>query len=139
MGYRFHNNQHLIERAKMPRSEIPPFMWQVWMKGKKVPIEMSGFDEEHIRLMCEPAKVIKVKGMTDEKEDNTPMERLGPKGAVVNQPPDYDQGFKLLKEWVDSTGGPPEELRKKLRELFIDYHKPARKTTRSSQKKRGRY
>ena len=65
--------------------------------------------------------------MPEEKEDNTPMERLGPKGAVVNQPPDYDQGFKLLKEWVDSTGGPPEELRKKLRELFIDYHKPARK------------
>ena len=123
----------------MPNREIPPFMWQVWFKGNKKPIEMSGFDEDHIRLMCGPGKVVKVKKMPEEKEDDAPMERLGPKGAVVNQPPDYDRGFKLLQEWVDSIGGPPEKLRKELRELFIDYHKPERKTTRSSAKKNGRY
>jgi hypothetical protein len=123
----------------MPNREIPPFMWQVWFKGNKKPIEMSGFDESHIRLMCGPGKVVKVKRMPEEKEDNTPMERLGPKGAVVNQPPDYDRGFKLLQEYVDSIGGPPEKLRKELRELFIDYHKPEQKTTISSAKKKGRY
>jgi|TARA_R110001592_G_scaffold25516_1_gene96808 hypothetical protein len=123
----------------MPSSEIPPFMWQVWFKGNKKPMEMSGFDEEHIRLMCKPAKVMKVKRMPEEKEDFTPMERLGPKDAKVNQPADYDRGFKLLKDWVDSIGGPPEELRKRLRELFIDYHKPTRKTTRYSHKKRGQH
>ena len=66
-------------------------------------------------------------------------ERLGPKGAVVHRPADFDQGFKILKEWVDSIGGPPEKLRKKLRELFIDYEKPARKPTRYSARKKGRY
>ncbi len=125
----------------MPRSEIPPFMWQVWFKGNKKPIEMSGFDESHIRVMClpNPAKVIKVKRMPKEKEVHIPAERLGPKGAIVNQPADYDKGFKLLQEWVDSIGGPPEKLRKKLRELFIDYHKPKQKTTRYSARKKGRY
>ena len=111
----------------MPKREIPPFMWQVWFKGNRKPIEMSGFDEEHIKLMCGPAKVVKVKRMPEEKEDNTPMERLGPIGAKVHQPADYDEGFKLLKEYVDSIGGPPEKLRKKLRELFIDYQKPEKK------------
>ena len=125
----------------MPRSEIPPFMWQVWFKGNKKPIMMSGFDESHIRVMClpNPAKVIKVKRMPEEKEIHIPPERLGPKGAVVNQPPDYDKGFKLLQEWVDSIGGPPEKLRKKLRELFIDYHKPKQKTTRYSGQKKDRH
>ena len=123
----------------MPRREIPPFMWKVWFKGNKKPMEMSGFDKEHIELMCEPAKVIKVKRLPEPKEVDTPMERLGPKGAKVHQPPDYDRGFKLLQEWVDSIGGPPEKLRKKLRELFIDYHKPERKTTRYSVKKKDQH
>ena len=114
-------------------------MWQVWFKGNKEPMEMSGFDEEHIRLMCGPGKVVKVKRMPEEKEVYTPMERLGPIGAKVHQPADYDEGFKLLKEYVDSIGGPPEKLRKKLRELFIDYEKPKQKTTRYSGQKKGRH
>jgi hypothetical protein len=40
---------------------------------------------------------------------------------VVNRPADYDAGFKILREWIDENGGPPEEIRVKLRELFIDY------------------
>ena len=123
----------------MAKSDIPPFMWQVWFKGNKKPVEMSGFDEDHIRLMCGPSKVVKIKRMPEEKEVITASEHLGPKGAVVHQPADFDKGFKLLKEWVDSIGGPPEKLRKKLRELFIDYEKPARKITRYSARKKGRY
>ena len=122
----------------MPKGQVPPFMWQVWTKGSKKPIEMSGFDEEHIRLMCEPKQVIKIRKIR-EQEETYKVEPLGPKGAKVNRPADYDAGFKLLKQWVDSVGGPPEELRKKLRELWIDYEKPARKTTRSSARKNTRY
>ena len=123
----------------MAKSDIPPFMWQVWFKGNKKPIEMSGFDEDHIRLMCGPGKIVKIKRMAQEKEVMTASEHLGPKDAVVHRPADFDKGFKLLKEWVDSIGGPPEKLRKKLRELFIDYEKPARKTTKYSARKKGRY
>ena len=34
-----------------------------------------------------------------------------------------DQGFKILREWVDLNGGPPETIRQRLRELYIDYDK----------------
>ena len=120
-------------------ADIPPFMWRVWFKENRKPIEMSGFDEEHIRLMCGPAKVIKVTRLPEPKEVSKPMERLGPKGSKVNQPADYDRGFKILRQWVDENGGPPEEIRKKLRELWIDYDRAPRKTTRYSARKKGRY
>ena len=123
----------------MARSDIPPYLWKVWLKGKRKPIEMTGFDEEHIRLMSRSAKVVKIKRMPDPKENDDVAEHLGPMGAVVHQPADHDKGFKILKEWVDSIGGPPEHIRKKLRELFIDYSKPDRKTTRYSARKRRRY
>jgi hypothetical protein len=74
-----------------------------------------------------------------EEKDEYSMMPLGPKGCKVNQPADYDRGFKVLRAWVDENGGPPEEIRKKLRELFIDYDKAKRKTTTSSAKKKGRY
>ena len=123
----------------MARSDIPPYLWKVWLKGKRKPIKMIGFDEEHIRLMSPTAKVVKIKRIPDPIENDDVAEHLGPKGAVVHRPADFDKGFKLLKEWVDSIGGPPEKLRKKLRELFIDYEKPARKTTKYSARKKGRY
>ena len=123
----------------MPKSEIPPFMWQVWFKGNKKPMEMSGFDEEHIRLMCGPGKVVKVKRMPEEKEEFSESLPLGPKGSVVHQPADYDRGFKVLRAWIDEQGGPPEEIRKKLRELWIDYDREPKKTTRYSVKKRRRH
>jgi hypothetical protein len=50
---------------------------------------------------------------------------------------DYEAGFNILKEWVDSQGGPPEKVRKKIRESWIDYQKPKRKTTTSSAKQKG--
>ena len=123
----------------MPKREIPPFMWQVWFKGNKKPMEMSGFDEEHIRLMCGPGKVVKVKRMPEEKEEFSESLPLGPKGSVVHQPADYDRGFKVLRAWIDEQGGPPEEIRKKLRELWIDYDREPKKTTRYSVKKRRRH
>ena len=119
----------------MARSDIPPYLWKVWLKGKRKPIEMTGFDEEHIRLMSRSAKVVKIKRMPDPKENDDVAEHLGPKGSVVHQPADHDKGFKILKEWVDSIGGPPEKIRKKLREFYIDYVKD----TRSSAKKNGRH
>ena len=67
------------------------------------------------------------------------MQRLGPKGAKEHQPADYDKGFKILRQWIDENGGPPEEIRKKLRELWIDYDKGPQKTTRYSARKKGRY
>jgi len=48
---------------------------------------------------------------------------LGPKGSLINRPADYDTGFKILREWIDENGGPPEKIRQKLRELYIDYDK----------------
>jgi hypothetical protein len=44
-----------------------------------------------------------------------------------------------LREWIDENGGPPEEIRIKLRELFIDYDKAKQKTTRYSARKKKRY
>ena len=66
---------------------------------------------------------------------------LGPKGYKgSSRIPDYDAGdFKVLREWVDENGGPPEEIRQKLRELWIDYDRAKRKTTTYSAKKKGRY
>ena len=54
----------------------------------------------------------------------------------MNQPADYDRGFKVLRAWVDENGGPPESIRKKLRELFIDYDRAPQKTTTYSVKKK---
>ena len=83
--------------------------------------------------------MIKAKQLPEEKEEFSNSLPLGPKGAVVNQPADYDRGFKILRQWIDENGGPPEEIRKKLRELWIDYDRAGRKTTRFSARKKGRY
>ena len=56
------------------------------------------------------------------------MMPLGPKGYKgSSRPADYDAGFKVLRQWIDSKGGPPEEIRKKLRELWIDYDRVEKK------------
>ena len=110
----------------MPRGELGPFVWHVWFKGSGQAERFVAFDEEHIKHQCEGRTPIVIERVV-EKEEIDEWEPLGPKGSVVNQPADYDTGFKLLKEWVDSIGGPPEDLRMKLRELFIDYQKPEKK------------
>lgn len=107
------------------RGSVPPYDFHVWFKGSKKPVLMYGFDEDHIRVMCKtkPVKIRKCK----EKKEKIVAERLGPKGAPVGRLPEYEPAFKLLKAWVDSIGGPPEDIRLKLRELWIDYEKVPKK------------
>ena len=117
---------------------IGPWPWNVWTQGKKKPVRIVAFDLKHIEDQLEGLKVIKAKKIPEPKEKYSSMP-LGPKGSVVHQPADYDKGFKILRAWIDENGGPPEEIRQKLRELWIDYDKAPRKTTRYSAKKKGRY
>ena len=90
----------------MPKGELGPFVWHVWFKGSGQAERFVAFDEEHIKDQCENRTPIVIERVY-EKEEIEKWEPLGPKGSVVNQPADYDTGFKLLKEWVDSIGGPP--------------------------------
>jgi hypothetical protein len=122
----------------MPKGPTGPWAWSVWIKGTKKPLRMVAFDIDHIKCQLEGEQVIKAKQLPEEK-DNFRSMPLGPKGSVVNQPANYDKGFKILREWIDENGGPPEEIRVKLRELWIDYDKIKRKTTTYSQKKNGRH
>jgi len=66
--------------------------------------------------------VIRAEKQPEEKGDFRDSPPLGPRGGNgVSRPADYDAGFKILRQWVDENGGPPEEIRVKLRELYIDY------------------
>jgi len=121
------------------KGPIGPWSWNVWIKGKKKPIRMMAFDIKHLNDQLEGQKIVKAKKLPDEKKDFRDQPPLGPKGSVVHQPADYDAGFKILREWVDENGGPPENIRQKLRELWIDYDRKPRKTTRYSARKKGRY
>ena len=120
------------------KGPIGPWAWQVWTKGKRKPTRVVAFDKEHIQHQLEDEKIIKVKKIPEPKVNYSSMP-LGPKGSTINRPADYDQGFKILREWIDQHGGPPEEIRKKLRELYIDYDKASQKTTIYSAKKNGRH
>ena len=122
----------------MPKGEHPPFTWQVWLKGTKKPIVMSAFDLQHIQDQCENKKVVMAKRLPEEKEETESMP-MGPKGAEIHRPAEYDKGFKILRAWIDSVGGPPEEIRKQLRELWIDYDRVERKTTTYSARKKRRH
>ena len=116
-------------------NKIPPYDYHVWFKRSKKPILMAGMHEDHIRWQCEDKVPIKIKRIFIKEEFEGKAEHLGPKGCTVNQPADYDKGFKILKEWLDTEGGPPESIRKKLRELFIDYNRVKQKTKTYSGKK----
>ncbi len=106
----------------MPSGPIGPFVWQAWVKGSKKPVRVVAFDLEHIKNQLEGKTVTKAKKLPEEKEPISKMMPLGPNGGNgVSRPPDYDAGFKVLRKWVDENGGPPEEVRKRLRELYIDY------------------
>ena len=123
----------------MSNQNIPPYDYQVWFKGSRQPILMAGMHENHIRWQSNPKVPIKIKRIHIKEEPSGPLLHLGPKGCTVNQPADYDKGFKIMKAWVDSEGGPPEAIRKELRELFIDYDRPSKKTTTYSGKKKSRH
>ena len=124
----------------MPKGPIGPFVWQVWVKGSQKPIRVIAFNIQHIRNQLEGKTVVKAIKEKEEKVVFSKSVSLGPKGwKGSSRPADYDAGFKVLREWVDKNGGPPEEIRQKLRELWIDYEKAPRKTTISSATKKGRY
>ena len=124
----------------MPKGPIGPFVWQGWVKGSQKPIRVIAFDLRHIKNQLEGKKVTKALKEKEKKEVFGNSVPLGPKGwKGSSRPADLDAGFKVLREWVDKNGGPPEEIRKKLRELWIDYDREPRKTTRYSAKKKGRY
>jgi hypothetical protein len=122
----------------MSNQKIPPYDYHVWFKGSRKPILMFAMHEDHIRWQCEPKIPVKIKRIYL-KEEKLRSEPLGPKGCKVNQPADYDKGFKILKAWLDTQDGPPESVRKELRELFIDYDKVKQKTTTYSAKKKSRH
>lgn len=104
---------------------MPPFPFQVWTTKKKSSV-MYGFDEQHIRDMMDPIKIIKIKKLK-EKEEKIESEHLGPPGAEIGRPAEYEPAFKILKEWVDMQGGPSEKVRKKIREHWIEYDKIKKK------------
>ena len=122
----------------MPKGPIGPFVWHVWVKGSKRPIRVVAFDQEHVKNQLEDRVIVKVVKQPEEKDEFSSMP-LGPKGSIVNRPADYDKGFKILREWVDQNGGPPEGIRVKLRELYIDYEEVKQKTTRYSARKKKRH
>ena len=119
---------------------IGPWSWQVWIKGNKKPERIIAFDIQHIKDQLEGRKLIKARKLPDEKEPVAEMMPLGPNGGNgISRPADYDNGFKVLRQWIDEQGGPPEHIRAKLRELYIDYEKAPQKITRYSAKKKSRH
>ena len=121
------------------KGPIGPWVWNVWVKGKKKPERMIAFDIQHIKDQLEGQQIVKAVKQPEEKTTLKSMP-LGPDGGNgVSRPADYDAGFKILRAWVDQNGGPPEEIRQKLRELWIDYDQAPQKTTRYSARKKGRH
>jgi hypothetical protein len=117
---------------------VGPWVWHAWTKGSKRPVRVVAFDLDHIRCQLEGKTVIRAEKQPEEKDEYSSMP-LGPKGSKVNRPADYDKGFKILREWIDQNGGPPEEIRVKLRELYIDYDVEPSKTTRYSARRKKRH
>ena len=115
-----------------------PWVWHAWIKGSRKPVRMVAFNLDHIKDQLEGKTVIRAVRQPEEKDEISSVP-LGPKGSTVNRPADYDAGFRILREWVDENGGPPEEIRVKLRELFIDYDVEPKKTTRYSARKKKRH
>ena len=110
------------------KGPIGPWVWHVWTKGNKKPERIVAFDHQHIKDQLEGKQMIKAKRLPEEKESNCEMMPLGPKGGNgISRPADYDAGFKILRKWVDDNGGPPESIRQKLRELYIDYDREKKK------------
>ena len=120
------------------KGPIGPWAWHVWIKGLKKPLRIVAFDLKHIEDQLESRQVLRAVKLPEEKDEFSSMP-LGPKGSKVNRPADYDAGFKILREWIDQNGGPPEDIRVKLRELWIDYDKAQVKTTRYSARKKKKY
>ena len=105
---------------------LPPYPFRVWTTKNKSQI-LYGFGEQHIRDMMSPVKTIKIKRIKEKKEKDIELEPMGPPGADIGRPAEYEPAFKILKAWVDSVGGPPEDVRKAIRVHWINYEKVKRK------------
>jgi len=116
-----------MDESKIKGYNGPPYDYHVWFKNSGKPVYMFGFDEQHIKNQCENKKPIKIKRLKPKKEKDIESEPLGPKGAKVGRPAEYELAFKILKDWVDSQGGPPESVRKAIREHWVDYRKVPKK------------
>lgn len=112
------------------KGSLPPYDYHVWFKGSRKPVYMFGFSEQHIKDQCEGKTPIKIKRIKEKKEKETRAEPLGPKGAEVGRPGDYELAFEILRDWVDSQGGPPEDVRKAIREHWVDYRRVEKKNDR---------
>ena len=88
---------------------------------------MWAFDEQHIRVMIAPLKPVNIQQIKEKKEKDIKPEPMGPPGSDVGRPAEYEPAFKILKAWVDSIGGPPEDVRKAIRIHWIDYEKVKKK------------
>ena len=109
-----------------------PWVWNVWIEGHKRPQRMIAFDLQHIKDQLEGKTVKSANRLPEEKDDFKDSPPLGPKGYKgSSRPADYDAGFKILRQWIDENGGPPEEIRQRLRELWIDYEKPSKKQAKN--------
>jgi len=115
-----------------------PWVWHVWVKGGRKPVRVVAFNLDHIKDQLEGKTVTEAVKQPEEKDEFSSVP-LGPKGSTVNRPADYDTGFRILREWIDQNGGPPEEIRVKLRELYIDYDVIPKKTTRYSARKKKKH
>ena len=115
-----------------------PWVWHAWIKGSRKPVRMVAFNLDHIKDQLEGKTVIRAVRQPEEKDEISSVP-LGPKGSTVNRPADYDTGFRILRAWVDENGGPPEEIRVKLRELYIDYDVEPKKTTKYSARKKKKH
>ena len=100
---------------------LPPYPFRVWRTKKQSEI-IWAFNEQHIRDMIAPVRPTRIERQKEKMEKIT-IERLGPPGAEVGRPADYEPAFKILRAWVDSEGGPPEHIRKQIREHWVDYTK----------------
>ena len=105
---------------------LPPYPFRVWRTQKQSEI-IWAFDEQHVKAMMAPKKVVKIKKLEEKKDKDIEPEPLGPPGADVGRPAEYEPAFKILKAWVDSTGGPPEDVRKAIRVHWIDYRRVEKK------------
>ena len=124
----------------MPKGGVGPWVWHVWVEGEKNPQRMIAFDLNHIKNQLEGKTVKSANRLPEDKVDFRDSPPLGPKGYQgSSRPADYDAGFKVLRQWIDQQGGPPEEIRQKLRELWIDYDREPRKTTKYSARKKKRH
>lgn len=108
------------------KGPIPPFPFKVWT-SKKHSKTVYGFDEQHIKDMMEPTKIIKIKRIKEIQEKMPQQDRLGPKGSEISRPAEYEKAFYILKKWVDDQGGPPESVRKMILEAWVDYQKVDKK------------